>query len=307
MKKTTGLYGALSLAMIFWAFSFIWFKIANETYRPITIIFIRLSLAVGILAIFLIATRGMEKIRKEDRSLFFLLSFFEPFLYFLGESFGLVYVSATVGSVIISTIPVFVTLGTWIIFNERLKIINYAGIAFSFIGVIVFLLNGNGSLSFNIKGLGLLSLAVMSAVGYNLILSKLVGKYSSVFIIFIQNLTGSILFLPLFLAIDLSHFMKTPFVLKSFVPIIELSVFASCGAFILFAHSVNKMGVTKASIFTNFIPILTAIFSVLLLHEKFTVQNIVGMIIVIAGIFMSQINGHRKNVDNASVLAGKTA
>lgn len=293
--------------MIFWAFSFIWFKIANETYRPITIIFIRLSLAVGILAIFLIVTRGLEKIRKEDRSLFFLLSLFEPFLYFLGESFGLAYVSATVGSVIISTIPVFVTLGAWIIFSERLKIINYAGIVVSFIGVLVFLLNRNGTLSFNIKGLGLLTLAVMSAVGYNLTLSKLVGRYGSVFIVFIQNLIGTILFLPLFLAADLSHFIKTPFVLKSFVPIIELSVFASCGAFILFAHSVNKMGITKASIFTNCIPVLTAIFSFLLLHDKLTVQNIAGMIIVIAGIFMSQINGHRKNVDDASALAGKTA
>ena len=69
VKKTTGLYGALSLAMIFWAFSFIWFKIANETYRPITIIFIRLSLAVGILAIFLIATRGMEKDQERRQKL----------------------------------------------------------------------------------------------------------------------------------------------------------------------------------------------------------------------------------------------
>ena len=45
-----------------------------------------------------------------------MLAFFEPFFYFLGESFGLTYVSATVCSVLISTIPVFATIGAWIVF-----------------------------------------------------------------------------------------------------------------------------------------------------------------------------------------------
>ena len=64
-----------------------------------------------------------------------MLATFEPFLYFIGESFGLTYVSATVCSVLISTIPVIATLGAWLIFKERLKLINYAGIILSFVGV----------------------------------------------------------------------------------------------------------------------------------------------------------------------------
>ncbi len=68
------------------------------------------------------------KINKADRILFLMLAIFEPFLYFLGESFGLTYVSATICSVLISTIPVFVTISAWLIYKERLKTINYAGI-----------------------------------------------------------------------------------------------------------------------------------------------------------------------------------
>jgi len=105
------IYAAIILAMIFWALSFIWFKIANESFRPITIVFFRLVIAVVILFLYLSATGSIGKIRKGDRKLFILLSVFEPFLYFIGESYGLTYVSATVGSVIISTIPVFVTIG----------------------------------------------------------------------------------------------------------------------------------------------------------------------------------------------------
>lgn len=307
MNKQVKTYGAVILAMIFWSFSFIWFKIANKTFHPITIVFIRLLFSVILMTIYLVVTRNYMKIKKGDWKLFLTLAVFEPFFYFLGESFGLTYVSATVCSVLISTIPVFATIGAWLIFKEKLKAINYAGIIISFIGVLVFILNIDGSISFDIKGLGLLLLAVFSAVGYNLTLSRLVGSYSPVYIVNVQNLIGAIFFLPLFLIFDFKSFISTPFTFNMFRPIIELSIFASCGAFILFAWSVRNMGITRANVFSNCIPIFTALFSFILMGDRLTFQNILGMAIVIAGLFMSEMNGGRKNLDDALALTGKTA
>ena len=307
MSKQVKTYGAVILAMIFWSFSFIWFKIANKTFHPITIVFIRLLFSVILMTVFLVVTKNYMKIKKGDLKLFLMLAVFEPFFYFLGESFGLTYVSATVCSVLISTIPVFATIGAWLIFKEKLKAINYAGIIISFVGVLVFILNIDGSISFDINGLGLLLLAVFSAVGYNLTLSRLVDSYSPVYIVNVQNLIGAILFLPLFLIFDFKSFISTPFTFNMFRPIIELSIFASCGAFILFAWSVRNMGITRANVFSNCIPIFTALFSFILMGDRLTFQNILGMAIVIAGLFMSEMNGGRKNLDNALALTGKTA
>jgi drug/metabolite transporter (DMT)-like permease len=300
-------YGAVMLSMIFWSFSFIWFKVANEYYRPITIVFIRLVISSALLTAYLVLTGKFMKIRKEDRRFFFMLAIFEPFLYFLGESFGLTYVSATVGSVIISTIPVIATIGAWLFLRERLKFINYAGIMLSFVGIIVFILNRDGSLSFNVKGLALLSFAVVSAVGYNLTLSRLVGHYSPVYIVNVQNVLGSLFFLPVFLIFDLRPFINASHSFESLKPIIELAVFASCGAFILYAFSVRNLGITRANVFTNCIPIFTAFFSYLLMGEKLTLQNITGMAIVVTGLFLSQITTNKKSIDDALVLTGKTA
>jgi drug/metabolite transporter (DMT)-like permease len=307
MKSKIRIYGGVFLAMIFWAFSFIWFKIANETFRPITIIFFRLVFSIILLSAYLGIKKKFVKIRKEDRGLFLMLALFEPFFYFLGESFGLTYVSATVGSVLISTIPVVATIGAWLFFKERLKAINYAGIIVSFAGILVFVLNREGGLSFNLKGLSLLILAVFSASGYNLTLSRLVGKYNPAFIVIVQNSIGAILFLPVFLFSDLKHFISTPFSFNSLLPVIELSVFASCGAFILFAYSVRNMGITRANVFTYFIPIFTAFFSFFILGDKLTIQNIIGIAVVISGLIMSQINGRSKKTDEALILTGKTA
>lgn len=293
--------------MIFWSFSFIWFKVANKTFHPITIVFVRLLFSVILMTIFLITTKNYMKIKKPDLKLFLMLALFEPFFYFLGESFGLTYVSATVCSVLISTIPVFATIGAWLIFREKLKAINYAGIITSFIGVLVFILNTDGTISFSIKGLGLLTLAVLSAVGYNLTLSRLVGTYTPVYIVNVQNIIGAVLFLPLFLIFDLKHFINTHFTFNMFKPIIELSIFASCGAFILFAYSVRNMGITRANVFSNCIPVFTALFSFILMGDKLTFQNVIGMTIVISGLFMSQMNGTNKSIDEALAFTGKTA
>ena len=307
MSKQVKIYVAVVLSMIFWSFSFIWFKVANKTFHPITIVFIRLLFSTILMTIFLVVTKNYMKIKKSDRKLFLMLALFEPFFYFLGESFGLTYVSATVCSVLIATIPVFATIGAWLIFKEKLKAINYAGIILSFMGVLVFILNTDGSLSFNIKGLGLLTLAVLSAIGYNLTLSHLIETYTPVYIVNVQNLIGATLFLPLFMIFDFKHFISTPFTFDMFKPIIELSIFASCGAFILFAYSVKNMGITKANVFSNCIPVFTAFFSFILMGDKLTVQNIAGMAIVIAGLFMSQMNGSNKSIDEALTLTGKTA
>ena len=307
MNNRARVYGGIVLAMIFWSLSFVWFKMANETFRPITIVFTRLVMSVLIMGVYIIVKKKLIRIKKPDRILFCLLALFEPFFYFLGESFGLTYVSATVGSVLISTIPVFAALGAWIIFRERLKFINYAGIILSFIGVLIFIVRGDGTISFSARGLLLLMLAVFSAVGYNLTLSRLVGSYSPVLIVTVQNSLGAVLFLPIFLISDFSHMMNTTITINSILPIIELSVFASCGAFIFFAFSVRNIGITKANVFTNFIPVFTAVFSFILLGDTLSLQNIIGMLIVICGVYMAQMNGRQKKTDEALILTGKTA
>ena len=297
---------AVVLSMIFWSFSFVWFKIANKDYDPITIVFIRLCIAVTLLSAFLWITKGFTPILKGDKKYFILLAIFEPFLYFLGESFGLTFVSSTVGSVIISTIPVFAVLFAWIFFREKLKPLNYAGVIISFLGVLIFITSSNGSLTMSMKGLSLLLLAVISAIGYNMILHKLAHKYSPILIVDIQNLIGMILFLPLFLIFDLKKLLATGIVPESFSSIVLLAIFASSGAFVLFAYSVRYIGISRANVFANLIPVFTAIFAFILMKDKMTLRNMAGMAVVIAGLFLSQA-GKKESPETDIDLAGRSA
>jgi len=275
--------------MAFFAFSYVWFKVANEAYRPLTIVFFRLVISVIVLSLFLFFTGRFEKIKKEDRVYFFLIALFEPFLYFIFESHGLTYVSSTVASVLIATIPLFTAIGALIFFREKLNMLNYLGALISFTGILIFVIAGKSNLSFDIRGMVLMLLAVFCATGYSLILRKLANKYRPVFIVNVQNIIGLSLFMPVFLISEGNHFKDIVFDPRAATAVIQLAVFASCGAFILFGYTVRVIGVTRANLFANIIPVLTALFAYYSIGEIITVEKFVGIIIMITGLYMAQI------------------
>lgn len=289
MSDRAKAYISILFSMAFFAFSYVWFKIANEAYRPLTIVFFRLSTAVIVLSLFLYLSGRFEKIRKEDRPYFFFIALFEPFLYFIFESHGLALVSSTVASVLIATIPIFTAIGALILFREKLTMFNYAGVFISFTGILIFIVAGKSNLSFNPLGIILMLSAVFCATAYSLILRRLANNYRPVYIVNVQNIIGLALFLPVFLVSEGKHIREIEFVPEAALAVAQLAIFASCGAFILFGYTVRKIGVTRANLFANIIPVLTAVFAYYSIGEIITAEKFTGIIIMIAGLYMAQI------------------
>jgi len=288
--KNLRVYIALLLAMVFWGFSFIWTKGVLEFYRPISIILIRLLISSVFMLLISLWLKRLHKIDKSTWKLIILLSFFEPFLYFIGENYGLSYVSSTITSVMISLIPLFSPIAAYFFFKEKISILNIVGIFVSIIGVILVIFNDDFSLDASPIGLALILLAVISAIAYSIIVVQISSEVNIFTIITYQNMIGVIWFIPLFFIIDFNHFMETGFLLKPFLSIIQLAIFASSIAFILFTYGIRKIGVTKANMWTNAIPVFTAIFAWVLLGERLSMMNMTGIVVVITGLFLSQFN-----------------
>ena len=283
--------------MSFFAFSYVWFKVANEVYRPFTIVFLRLASAVIVLSLYLCLTKRFEKIRKEDRIYFFFIAVFEPFLYFIFESHGLTFVSSTVASVLISIIPIFTAIGALIFFREKLNLFNYLGVIISSTGILIFIVAGKSNLSFDPRGIILMLCAVLCATGYSLILRRLANKYRPVYIVNVQNIIGLVLFLPVFLISEGRHIPDMVFDPGAAIAVAQLAIFASCGAFILFGYTVRIIGVTRANLFANIIPVLTAVFAYYSIGEIITIEKFTGIIIMITGLYMAQIRfSYRKKL-----------
>jgi len=288
-KKNILIYGSLILAMLFWSFSFVWVKIVYLIYNPITTVFLRLVISSVLLFLIGKGFKKISSIDKKDRLSILALAFFEPFLYFLGESFGLKYVSSTIGAVVISTIPMFSTIAAYYFYKEKLGKMNILGILISIIGVAVIIFNKSFSLVVAPIGLFCLFVAVGAAVGYSVVLKKLAAKYNPITLITYQNSIGLLYFLPLFLILDWQHFLQAVPTQEVISALVLLAVFASTLAFICFTYGLNFLGITKSNIFINVIPVFTAIFAYFVIDEILSFQKIAGMIVVIGGLFLSQI------------------
>jgi drug/metabolite transporter (DMT)-like permease len=280
-------------AVFFWSFSFVWFKIAYLAYKPISVVIIRLVISVILILILSWSLRKLQKIAKNDWKLFILMAFFEPFLYFLGESYGLKYVSSTVAAVIVATIPLLSPIAAWYFFREKVSWLNVLGFAFSFAGVGLVVLNSSFQFDASPLGVGLEFIAVFAAIAYSIVLRNVVFRYNTLTIIAWQNIIGIIFFLPVWLIVDLNDFIATPFHPQAFRAIVLLAVFASTLAFIFFTQSIRQLGVNRSNTFVNLIPVFVAILSFFVLNETMDIQKITGIFVVIAGLFLAQ-SGRRQ-------------
>jgi drug/metabolite transporter (DMT)-like permease len=92
----------------------------------------------------------------------------------------------------------------------------------------------------------------------------------------------------------MNDFLQIPFNMKSFAAIVKLAIFASTFAFILFTYSIRTLGINKSNIFINVIPVCVAIIAFIILGDRLNFHQMVGIAIVISGLFLAQINWKRK-------------
>lgn len=282
-------------AMLFWAFTFIWYKVALRTYHPIEIVFLRLVLANILLFLAIGVMNHKQKPAKEDILRFMAVSFFEPFCYFLGEANGMQFVSPTLGSLIISTIPIVTFVGAWLFLKEKVTILLFIGLIVSFIGVAVLAFEST-EIWATVKGVSLLLFAVMGGMFYGILVRKLTLKYDTITIVAWQSFWGLLYFTPLFFIFHGKTFFTMQHSGFGLFTIASMSVFGSVGAFLLFTGVIRELGVIRSNLTTNLIPVLTALMAFILLGDRPTIRAIIGILMVIFGLVISQIKDIKKVV-----------
>lgn len=295
-NKTLLGYIAVVLAMVIWSFTFIWTKeiLEAKACTPLTIITVRLAISVALMLIFALIFRQFEKIDRKDWLWFVFLGFFQPFLYFIGETFGQVRVSSTVTSVIISTIPLFTPFAVAAFFREKVRATNIVGIVISLVGVYLLLIKNSLEIVIDPIGIALLAFAVFNAVAYSVIIHRLANKYKPLSIIMMQNTVGLVFYIPWFLAADLPKVLSSGIPASAIDNLLLLGILGSTVAYLMFIYSVQAITIWMVNAFTNLIPVLTALLSFFVLGETLLPLNIVGIAVAIGGLFISQLKSGSK-------------
>ena len=281
-------YNALVATVIFWGLSFVATKMALETIPTFTLIFSRFMLGFIFFAAMMIR-HGMPSFTPRDHVKLLVLAIFQPGLYFLCETQGLLYTSAAKVSLIIATIPVAVMILSAIILKEKTNRLGIIGIFLSLIGITILVIGDPDfvwGLGGSLKGDLIVFGAVLAAAFYIISARNLGKSYSAREITSMQCFYGSIFFAPgLFLDIPaLSWAAISP---RSLIALLYLTIFATVAAFLCYNYALTKIPASRAAVFINGIPVVTALGAWILLGERLTMLQGAGGALVLASVFLT--------------------
>lgn len=298
MNRSIGTYALAFFAMLFWGMSFVWIKIVYQYYDPLTTIFIRLLISSALLILLAWAFKIPISPKRKDFKAFLFLALLEPFIYYIGESFGIQRVSSSVAAIMIATIPIVTPVFAYFKLKERLSIMNFIGIFVSFVGILLMILKKNLSLEYSLSGILLLLVAVFAGAYYTIQLKPLSSKYNPITIIISMNIIGAVYFLPFFAYYEYTDFIQVIPNTELITALAELILFSSIMALVFFVKVVERIGPSKTAAFTNFIPVVTVIAAWFLLpNEVITIKMLIGIFVITVGVFVAQIRFKNSKLD----------
>ncbi|MCQ2311764.1 MAG: DMT family transporter [Paludibacteraceae bacterium] len=289
-------YIAIVLSMIIWSASGIAVKDALTSFSPLTLIVVRFALSVLFMFIIgLVARRSalfrLQKADKKDLPLFFLTGLFQPFLYYLAETYTYDLISTpTIAETLLSVAPVLAPLFGWVFLREKVTPLMLSGILVSTAGVAVLVLVGTDNFSVgNPWGVLLAIVAVMFALSENVVLRRIPDRYNPLTIIFYTQIVSFVLFCGLWAFTDMqSETIHTiaQGITAEWQSLAYLAVMSSAVAFMLYCYGVRIVGVVKANVFNNIRPVFTALIMFLGFSEQLPLGKWLGIGIIIVGLFL---------------------
>ena len=287
----------LVCATLFWAGNFTIGKFAYlENIPPNTLAFLRWCLVWIILFPFTYGEmfKLKYKIRKNS-SLFFILGLTSVCIFTSFTYNALNYTQVINASLFNTAIPVTIILVCFLLKIEKTNIFQLSGLLISVLGILAIITRLDLSilLSLNFNKGDLFMLGAIIAWGiYSAYLRKRNFDVSLLALVHIICTFGLVFLLPLFI-LDIMQGKAIEISNNLFYILVYIALFPSIGSYYCWAGAVAIIGANRAGIFLSLIPLFSTIFAILFFSEKFLFFHLIGSVLIILGLFLS--NKKNKN------------
>jgi drug/metabolite transporter (DMT)-like permease len=228
--------------------------------------------------------------------LFFILGFTSVCIFTSFTYNALNHTQVINASLFNTAIPVTIILVCFLLKIEKTNIFQLSGLFISVLGILAIItrLDLNILLSLNFNKGDLFMIGAIIAWGvYSAYLKKRNFDVSLLALVQIICTFGLTLLLPLFF-IDIIQDKVVEINRNFFYILIYIALFPSIGSYYCWAGAVSIIGANRAGIFLSLIPLFSTIFAIILFNEKFLFFHLIGSILIILGLFLSN-----KKIKNA--------
>lgn len=281
--RTWAMLGLLSLM---WGCSFPFVKVALGGVPPLTLVMLRVVIAVvALTAVLALSPEGFPRGRKIWLA-FLAIGALNNVVPWSLSFWAQQSLTSSFAAIINATTPLFsVLLAPFFLADERLRANRLIGVIVGFVGVAVLI--GPGALGHGALGvlpeLALLSAAVAYAFG------GIVGRsYAKLGLTPLQSAHGqlagsSVLIAPMALAYDQPWTLPLP-TTAQILCVAALGLISTAVAFILFFRILARAGATNALLVTLLVPVTAFMVGAAFLGEPLELRNLAGLAFIAAGL-----------------------
>ena len=279
----TLVYIASLFAILLWGMSYIWTdRLIGQGIPIFYFVFVRIFMAGIILFLFNTAYARIKRIQKQDLGKFLLLAFFEPFIYFICETFGLKLTgSPTISAMVIATIPIF-SIGAGIaFFKEKIKLGTWLCIAMATAGIGL-LYKAPDGVTLSMAGVLLVLGSALAYTLYIIAINKTVLKETpSVKVTFYVILVGFLVFASTALFRGELH---TPTKWYLWGDLLAFALLPTVISMLCATKAIVYVGSTATAILGALEPLTAVFFGVTLFGESLTARSVAGLLLIVISV-----------------------
>lgn len=272
-------WGLIGLVAGIWGSSFMLIAIGLEAMPPSVVTFVR----IGLGALTLRALPGERKrLDPRDRPAMIGLSLLWVAIPFTLFPIAEQYVDSAVTGILNGATPIVATVVGVTVLRHRLRRVQAIGVALGFVGMV---LTSVPSMSQGTSGsLGVL-LVLIATLCYGVslhIAPPLQRKYGS-----IEAMTKMLTFAAVWTAPwGVYGLIHTQLVLGPWLAVFALGILGTGVAFVLMAMAVGRIGGTRASMVSYFLPIVALVLGVVIRGEQVSTVAIIGVVTILSGAYL---------------------
>ncbi len=269
-----------------WGITFVSTKVLLVDFSPIEVLFYRFL--IGFVVLFAFRPRHVRIGGWREELLVAAAGLTGVVLYFLLENLALVFTSASNVGVIVAMNPFFTALLSAVFLkDEKLHPLFFVGLAIAMVGVVSISWNGLGT--GNAVGDALAVAAVVVWAVYAVLTRKIGQLFDDPIQMTKRTFAwGLVLMLPLLFLFDFRFGIERFLDPVMTGNMLFLGVGASAACFATWGIAVKKLGAMKTSAYLNLVPIITVSASVLVLGEPLTPQIVLGVLLTLVGLVLSE-------------------
>jgi drug/metabolite transporter (DMT)-like permease len=254
----TATYLMLVALVIIWASNFSVVKYALREFVPLAFNGLRFALASLFLAAGFVLARRAPRIERRHWPALIGLGLLGNTFYQILFIYGIHWTLAGNASLMLATTPIITTILSAAFRQERAGALAWSGVILSFVGVALVVWGSTRAIAFGaetVRGDLTTLAAALAWSSYTVGSSPLVRRYGSLPITAITMWVGSLglvlVSLPAFLAQDWGA-VRAP----AWLALLFSASLAIALAYLIWYHSVGKLGNTRTAVYTNSIPLV---------------------------------------------------